>query len=241
MTVIEHLDELRYRLIISIAAVVVGAIAAYFVYRPLLELLKGPLDQAVRAGAIGKDARGELDLYVTGVATGFILRIKVSAFAGLIFALPVVLFQLWRFITPGLQAREKKYAIPFVISAMALFALGAWIAFMLMPVGIKFLLGFVAPAKPLIHLTEYMSFAFLMILAFGVSFEFPLVLVFLAGAGILSSARLRKARRLAILMAFVVGAVATPSQDPISQLVMAVPLYILYEISLLVIRFGLKR
>ncbi|MFA5889476.1 MAG: twin-arginine translocase subunit TatC [Actinomycetota bacterium] len=241
MTVIEHLDELRYRLVISIVAFVVGSIIAYVVYKPVLQFLKAPLDEAVRNGAVGSEVRGELDLYVTGIATGFIIRIKASAFAGLIFALPVILYQFWRFITPGLEPRERKFAVPFVLSALALFALGAYVAFLILPLGIKFLLGFVSPAQPLIHLTEYLSFVFLMILAFGATFEFPLVLVFLAMADILTSRQLRKARRAAFFIAFVVAAVATPSGDPLSQTVMAVPLYVLYEASILVIRFGLKK
>jgi sec-independent protein translocase protein TatC len=236
MTVVEHLEELRYRLFICIAAYLVMAIVAYIVYRPLLNFLLRPLDQAGRIGSVKVQ-----DVYVTGIATGFVLRLKTAAFAGVIFALPILLYQLWRFVTPGLEPREKKLAIPFVASAVGLFVLGAYIAFLLLPIGIRFLLGFVAPAKPLIHLTEYMSFVFLMILAFGISFEFPLLLVFLAGAGIMSSQQLRRHRRAAILAAFIIGAVATPSQDPISQTVMAVPLYILYELSIVVIRYGLKR
>ena len=166
---------------------------------------------------------------------------KTSAFAGLVFALPVILFQLFRFVTPGLEPRERKFAIPFVVSAVLLFVLGGYIAFLILPLGIHWLLGFVAPAQPLIQLPEYMNFVFLLILAFGISFEFPLLLISLAGLGILSSGQLSKARRAAILSAFVIAAVATPSQDPISQIVMAVPLYILYELSILVIKYGLKR
>lgn len=241
MTVIEHLEEFRHRLIVSLIAFVVGSIVAYILYRPILSFLKEPLDAAVRAGAIGGGAHKELDLYVTGVATGFILRIKASAFAGVLLALPVILFQVWRFITPGLEPGERRWAIPFVVSSLALFSLGAWIAFLILPVGIRFLLGFVAPAQPLIHLTEYLSFVFLMVLAFGLTFEFPLVLIFLAAVGALSSATLRKGRRAAILITFIVAAVATPSGDPLSQTAMAVPLYLLYEVSILVIRFGLKK
>jgi sec-independent protein translocase protein TatC len=180
-------------------------------------------------------------VYLGGIATGFILRLKTSAFAGLVFALPVLLYQLWRFVTPGLEPRERKFVIPFIISALALFVLGGYIAFLILPLGIHWLLGFVAPAQPLIQLTEYMSFVFLLILAFGISFEFPLLLIALAGVGILSSRQLSSFRRGAILTAFIIAAVATPSQDPISQVVMAVPLYILYELSILVIRYGLKR
>jgi sec-independent protein translocase protein TatC len=231
MTVVEHLEELRYRLFICIAAYLVMAIVAYIVYRPLLDFLLHPLH---KGGKIG-------DVYIGGITTGFVLRIKTAAFAGIIFALPILLYQLWRFVTPGLEGREKRFAIPFVLSSLALFVLGAYIAFVLLPIAIKFLLGFVPPAKPLIQVSEYLSFVFLMIIAFGISFEFPLLLVSLAAVGVLTSQQLRRHWRAAVLIAFVIGAVATPSQDPISQTVMAVPLYILYELSILVIRYGLKR
>lgn len=238
MSVVDHLEELRYRIFICLGAYVVLAVVAYFLYKPILNLMLHPLR---RSGTVGSIKGSDLQVYLGGIATGFILRMKTSAFAGLVFALPVVLYQLWRFVTPGLEPRERKFAMPFVISAVGLFVLGGYIAFLIMPLGIHWLLGFVAPARPLIQLNEYMSFVFLLILAFGISFEFPLLLVSLAGVGILSSRQLSKARRAAILTAFVIAAVATPSQDPISQIVMAVPLYILYELSILVIRFGLKR
>jgi sec-independent protein translocase protein TatC len=238
MTLVEHLEELRYRLFVCMGAYVVMAIVAYFLYRPILSLMLHPLHHS---GQVGKINGANLSVYLGGIATGFILRLKTSAFAGLVFALPVLLYQLWRFVTPGLEPRERKFVIPFIISALALFVLGGYIAFLILPLGIHWLLGFVAPAQPLIQLTEYMSFVFLLILAFGISFEFPLLLVALAGVGILSSRQLSSFRRGAILTAFIIAAVATPSQDPISQVVMAVPLYILYELSILVIRYGLKR
>ncbi len=238
MSVIEHLEELRYRIFVCLGAYVVLAVVAYFLYRPILNFMLHPLHHS---GTIGTINGSKIQVYVGGIATGFILRMKTSAFAGLIFALPIILYQLWRFVTPGLEPRERKFAIPFVVSAVGLFVLGGYIAFLILPLGIHWLLGFVAPAQPLIQLTEYMSFVFLLILAFGISFEFPLLLVSLAGVGILSSRQLSKARRAAILIAFIIAAVATPSQDPISQIVMAVPLYILYELSIVVIRYGLKR
>ena len=238
MSVIEHLEELRYRIFVCLGAYVVLAVVAYFLYRPILNFMLHPLHHS---GTIGRINGSKIQVYVGGIATGFILRKKTSAFAGLIFALPIILYQLWRFVTPGLEPRERKFAIPFVVSAVGLFVLGGYIAFLILPLGIHWLLGFVAPAQPLIQLTEYMSFVFLLILAFGISFEFPLLLVSLAGVGILSSRQLSKARRAAILIAFIIAAVATPSQDPISQIVMAVPLYILYELSIVVIRYGLKR
>jgi len=237
MTLVEHLEELRYRIFVCLGAYIVLAIVAYFVYKPILNFALHPLRSG---GNLGAGVR-VTDVYITGIATGFILRMKTSAFAGLVFALPVILYQLWRFVTPGLEPRERRFVVPFIVASVGLFVLGAYVAFVLLPVGIHWLLGFTAPAKPLIHLTEYMSFVFLMILAFGISFEFPMLLVSLAGVGILSSRQLSRARRAAILIAFIIAAVATPSQDPISQVVMAVPLYILYELSILVIKYGMKR
>ena len=241
MTVIEHLDEFRYRLIVSLIAVVVGAIVAYIFYLPILRFLLHPLHQSNRIGGLEiKD----IPLYQQGIVGPFLQRVKVSFFAGLMLALPVVLFQLWRFITPGLEPREKRYAIPFVLSSVGLFALGTWFAFLILSPSIKFLLGFVATGagtQPLIFFHDYLSFVILMVLAFGITFEFPLVLVFLAGVGVVTSQRLSKYRRHAIFIIFVVAAVATPSQDPFSQIAMAVPLYVLFEGSILVIRFGMKK
>ncbi|MFN2614078.1 MAG: twin-arginine translocase subunit TatC [Actinomycetota bacterium] len=237
MTVVEHLEELRYRLLVSVAAVVLGAILAYIFYNPILRLLKHPLDQG---GHIG-NARVD-DLYVTGIATALILRVKVAAFAGFVFALPVVLFQFWRFITPGLEQNEKRFALPFVLSSVGLFGAGAYMAFWVAPYGIHFLLAFAGPPlKPLIHFTEYINFIMLMVLVFGLSFEYPLVLVFLAYADILSSAKLRKWRRYAVFATVVFAALATPQQDPFSNLALAVPLYLLYELTILVIRFAMKK
>lgn len=237
MTVIQHLTELRYRTLVMLAAFLVGTIASYMLYHRILVILTSPLDEAGRIGRIKVN-----QLYVPGITTAFTLRLKVSAFAGIVLSLPVTLYQLWRFITPGLEPKERRYAIPFVVSSLSLFALGTWFAFLIMPPGIRFLLGFIeGPLQPLIQFHEYLSFVMLMVLAFGVTFEFPLVLVFLAAVGVLSSRKLRSWRRYAFFLIFVVAAVATPSQDPYSQIAMAGPLYVLYEASILVIRFAMKR
>ncbi len=231
MSVIEHLEELRKRLIIIVIAFVLTTILAYVFYTPILDFLLDPVISK-RVPAV----------YVSGVTTAFVVRLKVSIFAGFVLALPVVLFQLWRFITPGLESREKRYAVPFVASSLGLFALGTYFAFLILPTGIKFLLAFASgPLQPLIFVDQYLSFLMFMILAFGITFEFPLVLIFLAGVGVISSQSLRKRRRHALFFAFVAAAVATPSQDPYSMTAMALPLYILYEASILVVRFVLKK
>lgn len=237
MTVIEHLTELRYRLFISIIATIVGMILAYIFYHPILAVLKHPLDIG---GHIG-DRRVD-DLYITGVATALIMRIKVSMFAGFVFALPVVMYQLWRFVTPGLEAKEKRFAIPFVLSSLVLFSLGAWLAFTVAPYGIRFLLGFAGnDLTPLIHFTEYINFIMVMVLAFGVSFEYPLVLVFLAAAGFITSKQLRGFRRYAVFLCAVAAAIATPQQDIYSNVGLALPLYVLYELTIVVVRFALRK
>ena len=237
MTVIEHLTELRSRLIICIASVGVGAILGWIFYDTIFEVLKAPLDESNRIGDVKIEG-----LNVLGITTAFTLKLKISVFAGFVFALPFTLYQLWRFITPGLHPKEKRFAIPFVLCALLLFGVGAWLAFQLMPVGISFLLGFAQDvAEPLITLQDYLNFVILMVLAFGISFEFPLGLVFLGLLGILPSRALAARRRMAFLLAFLVAALATPSGDPLSQTILAIPLYILYEISILVIRFGLKK
>lgn len=235
MSVIEHLEELRYRLIVSALAFLVGSIVAYIFYDPILDLLKLPLDEG------GKIANIQVDLSVRGITSAFLVKIKVSIFAGLVLALPVILYQIWRFITPGLEANEKRYALPFVGGSLFLFSLGAVFAYLVLPQAIGFLIGFAEGLQPIIFIDEYVGFVSFMVLAFGVTFEIPMVLIFLALVGIVSSAKLRSWRRQAVVICVVIAAVATPSQDPYSLLLMAVPLYIMFEGSLLIIRFAMKK
>lgn len=237
MTVVEHLEELRDRLLKSLLAFFAGSVIAYFFYERLLDFLIAPLDKGGRIGGVTVDG-----LNVGGIVTGFLVRLKVSIFFGLAIALPVILWQLWRFIVPGLRAKERRYGVYFVAGSVGLFALGAFVAFLVLPQALGFLLSFAdKPLKPLIMVDQYLSFISFLVLAFGLSFEFPLLLILLAGLGMVSSRKLRGWRRQAAFGAFVIAAVATPSQDPFSMILMAVPLYILYEASLLVIRYGMKK
>ena len=235
MTVIEHLEELRYRLVISAFAFLVGSIVAYIFYDPILELLKTPLDSG------GNIAGFHVELSVRGITSAFFVQLKVSIFAGLVLALPVILYQLWRFITPGLEEKEKRYALPFVLGSMFLFALGTTFAYLVMPQAIGFLLGFAQGLDTIIFIDDYVGFVSFMVLAFGITFELPMVLLFLAAAGMVTSQRLRKLRRHAAVATFVIAAVATPSQDPYSMTLMALPLYLMYEGAMLIIRFVMKK
>ena len=251
MTVVEHLEELRYRLVVCFGAVAVCVIVAYIFYGPIRDLLLAPLDNS---GSIGgtqvcppppgtppTDCEGR-ELFNPGIVGPFMVRMRVSAFGGLVMAAPIWLYQLWRFITPGLMPREKRMAIPFVASSLVLFGLGAWVAFAIMPTAIGFLLSFLQPGEQqFITTAEYLGFVMKMLLGFGVAFEFPLVLVFLGAVGVIGSASLRRWRRYAFFLAFVVAAVATPGGDPVSMLALAAPLYVLYEASILVIRYIMKR
>ena len=154
----------------------------------------------------------------------------IAGWAGLFFASPVVLWQVWRFVTPGLHPKEKRYAIPFIVSSILLFSLGGLVAMLTFPQALHFLIyvggnslrTFFSPSK-------YLRLIMLMILAFGIAFEFPVVLVSLEVAGVLTSAKLRSWRRWAFLSIFVVAAVITPSADPFSMFAMAVPMYVFYE------------
>src|SRR6266571_340467 len=212
-------------------AFVVGGIIAYIFYPHVLHILTIPLDKGGRIAGI------KVELSVPGVTTAFLTQIKISMFAGFLIGLPVILFQLWRFITPGLEQNEKRYTLPFVLGSLALFFAGATVAYLILPQALGFLLHFTHGLKPVIFIDQYVSFVAFMMLAFSITFEIPMVLLLLAAAGVVTSAWLRKYRRHAILIAFIIGAIATPSQDPYSNTLMALPLYLMYEGAVLIIRY----
>ena len=233
MTVVEHLSELRRRIIISIIAVTLGAIVSFIFSESIIKIL---ITYYRDATAGEKDA-----LIFLGPLDAFLTRIKIATYGGIVLALPVWLFELWRFITPGLNPKEKRYAIPFVFASIALFAMGAFVAFATLPKALEFLLDIGgSQLRPELTADKYLSFVSLMTVAFGVAFEFPVVLVFLLLARVLTTQQLRRWRRPAILIIVVFAAVITPSQDPYSLFFMAVPMYIFYEISIIIGRV-LKR
>jgi sec-independent protein translocase protein TatC len=174
----------------------------------------------------------------TGPLDAFATRLKIATYGGIVLALPVWLWQLWRFITPGLTRNEKKYAIPFVASSIVLFVMGGIVALLTLEPALKFLLGIGgSDLQPLLTADKYISLVSLMILAFGLSFEFPVVLVFLLIARVLTTRQLRSWRRYAAVIIVAFAAIITPSQDPYSLFAMAIPMYIFYEASILIGRF----
>jgi sec-independent protein translocase protein TatC len=233
MTVVEHLSELRRRIVISIIAVTLGAIVCFIFSESIIKFLITYYRDATSGE---KDA-----LIFLGPLDAFLTRIKIATYGGIVLALPVWLFELWRFITPGLNPKEKRYAIPFVFSSIVLFALGAFVAFLTLPKALEFLLDVGgSQLRPELTADKYLSFVSLMTVAFGVAFEFPVVLMFLLLARVLTTRQLRRWRRPAAVIIVVFAAVITPSQDPYSLFFMAVPMYIFYEMSIIIGRV-LKR
>lgn len=234
MTLIEHLEELRARLVRMVAAFVVGAVIAWFVYDPILHLLITPLRKLPEAGSL--ISRGKL--IFTSPPEAFFIRLKLVSFAGLVIALPVILWQMWRFVAPGLYSHEKRYAVPFVAASMLLFASGVGLAFYSLPKALAFLVAFGGEGIELLpRASEYLSFVMLLIVAFGVTFEFPLLLIALSLIGVLDSQKLRTGRKIAWVSMLIVAAVVTPTQDPFTMMLLAVPMALLYEGTILTVRF----
>ena len=226
MSVVEHLTELRRRLMISVIAFAVAAVVVYIFSLDIIEFL-------IRYYRDATD--GDRDaLIFTGPLDAFTTRLKIATYGGIVLASPVWLYQLWRFITPGLNPNEKRYAVPFLTASIALFVLGAFVAMRTLEPALGFLLGQGGTElEPLLTADKYLTLVSLMILAFGLAFEFPVLLVFLLIARVVTTQQLSSARRWAILGITVFAAVITPSQDPYSMLLMAVPMYVFYELSII--------
>jgi sec-independent protein translocase protein TatC len=241
MTLVEHLEELRRRLFIALGAIVLGSVVGWFLYEPLLDLMTSPFCDWVRTLPEKQRPPAGCDLLVTGPIDPVMVKLKVVAILGLFIALPVVLYQLWAFIVPGLTKRERRMAIPFVASSLLLFALGALVAYLTLPRALGFLLGFAGEnITPFLTANSFLSFVLLVALAFGLTFEFPIILIFLTIVGVLSTARLRAWRRMAILVIAIAAAVITPSADPYSMLGMMLPMVLFYEVAIIVGRLMKK-
>jgi sec-independent protein translocase protein TatC len=233
MTVVEHLTELRRRIIIAIIAITLAGIVCFIFSESIIKFFVEYYKDATEGDRNQLIFLGPLDAFIT--------RVKVATYGGIVLGLPIWLWQLWRFITPGLNPNEKRYAIPFVLTSIVLFALGALVALLTMPKALEFLLNVGGDQlTPELTADKYLSFVSLMIVAFGIAFEFPVVLVFLLLARVLTTQQLRRWRRPAIVIIVVFAAIITPSQDPYSLFFMVVPMYIFFEASIIIGRV-LKR
>lgn len=223
-----HLEELRYRLIV-VFVTIGGCFAALYPFsESLLTILIAPMQGA--------------QLHMLSPTEAFIVHLKVTIFAAILVSLPMTFYEAWAFVAPGLYAREKKYVVPFVISATIFFGIGGYFAYKVMlPFGLEFLLGYGGTMIiPIISAANYVAFITRMILAFGAIFELPLIVIFLSKLGLVTPATLKAYRKYAIIGAFVVGAILTPP-DAFSQILMAGPLIILYEMSIWICHFLTKR
>jgi len=231
MTLVEHLAELRRRLVVSVLAVGAGGLICWILYESILTFLEHPLCRALRA----RGGPGGCHLYIFSPLDPLAIRFKVSVYGGLALALPVILYQLWRFITPGLNPKERRYVVPFIAASMAFFGFGALMAWLTFPHALAWLTGIGGHSlQPLYSPSNYLSLILILMLVFGIAFEFPVVLVSLELARVLTPAKLSSWRRWAIVAITAFSAVATPSSDPFSMLGMMVPMYLFYELSILV-------
>jgi sec-independent protein translocase protein TatC len=234
MTLVEHLRELRTRLIRSAIAIAVGFVAGFVFREQVIDLLKGPycaLPAAVRRNPFSDS--GECVLVSLTPAGQFTFSIKAAAVVAILIAAPVVAYQILRFVAPGLRPIERQYSIPFVIATFLLFLAGAAVAFYVLPQGLAFLLSFNSEIVPVLDANAYMSFVLTTMIGFGISFEFPLVLIVLAFAGLVTAKGLREARRYFIFGSFVLAAIVTPGQDIITLTILGGILTVFFEIAVI--------
>jgi sec-independent protein translocase protein TatC len=233
MTLVEHLSELRNRLIICIVTVVVMTAVAWFFYNNAVDFMIKPYHTYLLHHR-GKNI-SNFSLVTSSPLEGFTTRLKISGYEGVALSSPVLLWELWRFITPGLHKNEKRYVVPFVSAAMVLFAGGVATAMFVFPKALNWLINVSGHGVvPLFSPQKYFSLYVFMCLVFGAVFMYPLIVVFLELAGVVPSARWRKWRRPAIVIISVVAAVITPSSDPFSFIAMALPMLVFYEAAIAV-------
>jgi sec-independent protein translocase protein TatC len=237
MTVMEHLGELRTRLIVSAAAFLVAAIAVFVVYEPILEALRQPLC------TLPDDLLGELGckLQTFKPTEGLLIRLKIASMGGMIVASPIWLYQIWAFVTPGLTLKEKRYAGPFIFSAVLLFSAGTAFAYYMLPRALEFLVAIAGSSIDVnFRAEEYLNFVGLILIAFGVTFQLPLLLFFLGLVNVVKVEQLRKYRRYAVVVIAFLGAIVTPTQDPFTMMALSLPLYAMYEL-VIVLLAAVKR
>jgi sec-independent protein translocase protein TatC len=225
MSLLEHLEELRSRIIVIAIAIGVAAVAGFFLADSIITLLRQPLPE------------GGAELIQTTVGEAFGVRVQLALMSGVAIAMPIILYEIWAFVTPGLTRGERRLIWPLLIAAIVLFAAGLALGYLLIPVAINFLLDFSLPGvQPLLGLADYVGFVTTLMLAFGLALEFPVILYLLARMGILSYAFLSRRRRWAVLLIVLFAVVITPGDILIGSLTLAVVMYGLFEITLQLIR-----
>jgi sec-independent protein translocase protein TatC len=251
MPLLDHLEDLRKRIMISLVALAAAFMAAFSfseeIFGALMFPLRYSLDLSVtdlRIGFITDDKLQATKLVFLAPAEAFWMNMKVALVAAVVLALPVIFHQFWKFVSPGLLEKEKKYVVPFVLGSTILFLIGASFCFIVvLPFALDFLLNYKVGdfMMPMLSVGAYADFCLKFILAFGAIFELPVLIIVLARLGVVTTDTLKKHRRLAIVLAFVAGAVLTPTPDAFNQTLMAVPIILLYELGIILASIFARR
>lgn len=232
MTIFGHLAELRMRLVRMMLAVVTGSIVILVFYDQFLRFLTQPYRNIC---STRPDFNCDGKLFTLGPIEGLSARMRIAGYGGLIIALPVIMWQLWKFIVPALNKQEKKYSIPFIVSSVILFLIGAWLAYWTLDKALEFLIAWSGSGvEQTYQISKYISLVAMMVLAFGAGFLVPVLVVFLQLVGVLTPQTLIKQWRYSIMGTFLIAAVITPSGDPISMLALAIPMTMLILFAVLI-------
>jgi sec-independent protein translocase protein TatC len=232
MPLMAHLGELRTRLVKSSLAILAGGVVGFVFYQQIFTLLQLPIEPIIEQAR--REGR-EVELTFTDITGAFTFQIRVALYAGVVLAAPVWLYQLWSFVVPGLERRERRYSYLFMATAVPLFAAGLFLAFLLLPTALELLIGFTPQeVSNLVRVDTYLQFVLRLLLVFGVAFELPVFLVMLNLIGVLSSAKLRSSWRMIMFGIFIFAAVASPTADALSMMFLAVPMLLLFGLSVLI-------
>jgi sec-independent protein translocase protein TatC len=241
MTLTEHLTELRNRLFVSLIALAVATAVCFAIEPHIFNVLKAPYCDLPSSHRLGGEAGG-CQLYFFGILDAFMVRLKISFIAGAVVSAPIWLYQLWAFVTPGLHTHERRWAASFIGSALVLFGLGGFFAYLTLSKGLRLLLGFGGGGlTSILDVNRYLSYVIAMLLVFGISFLLPLLVTMLNLAGVVTTDRLRGWRRPEIFLVFAFAAFVTPSQDPFTMCALALPMVFLYEVAIVIGRVRDKR
>jgi sec-independent protein translocase protein TatC len=229
--VLEHLEELRWRILKSSIAIGIGAVVAFVFRGWLFDILTRPYRLA-----LGDDALNQFQ-----VTEGFSVAMRLALFGGLLLASPIVFYQIWAFVNPALTKKERRWTIPIVAALVVLFSGGVVFGYYILPRGLEFLLGIQPGLTTLIGASDYFSVRLRFLLVFGLAFEFPVFLFAAAAVGLVGSDQLKRGRRWALLIIVIVGAAVTPTGDPLTLTALSAPLYLLYEITIWLVKLVLRR
>jgi sec-independent protein translocase protein TatC len=232
MSIMSHLSELRMRIIRSCLSIAIGAAVILIFYDQVLHFLTQPYRNICESRP---DFNCDGSLYALGPIEGLASRMRIAGYGGIIISVPIILWQLWRFVSPAMSPKEKKYAVPFAVSSFVLFVLGGALAFWTLDRALEFLITWSgADVNQTYQIAKYISLVALMVLAFGAGFLLPVIVVFLQLVGAVTPQQLRKQWRIAVMVVFVISAVITPSGDPISMLALAIPMTVLYILAVII-------